>query len=222
MATYKEIHGVKVQYRDSDATAVEGDIWYNASTGLLKMYAAAGAWASGGNTNTGSLSQAGFGTQTAAFKVGGRPGEKDVAEIYDGSSWTEVNDLQTARAYQSGVGTTAAGLVFGGIVSEAESTLSEEYDGTNWAEGNDMGTGRYLQGTLGIQTAAIAATGATNPGATQALVESYDGTSWTEGPDVNTARVSVGSSGTQTAGIIFGGRPTNRDETEEWNGTSWA
>ena len=52
MATYKEIHGVKVQYRDSDATAIEGDVWYNSSTGLLKMYAAVGSWASGGNLNT--------------------------------------------------------------------------------------------------------------------------------------------------------------------------
>ena len=52
MATYKEIHGVKVQYRDSDATAIEGDVWYNASTGLLKMYASGGSWASGGNMNT--------------------------------------------------------------------------------------------------------------------------------------------------------------------------
>ena len=49
MATYKEIHGVKVQYRDSDATAVEGDVWYNSSTGKLKMYSGVGAWSTGGN-----------------------------------------------------------------------------------------------------------------------------------------------------------------------------
>ena len=49
MATYKEIHGVKVQYRDSDPTAVEGDVWYNSTTGKLKMYAGVGAWASGTN-----------------------------------------------------------------------------------------------------------------------------------------------------------------------------
>ena len=40
MANYKEIHGIKVQYRDSDATAVEGDVWYNSAQGTLKMYAA--------------------------------------------------------------------------------------------------------------------------------------------------------------------------------------
>ena len=49
MATYKEIHGVKVQYRGSDATAIEGDVWYNSNQGVLKMYAALGAWATGGN-----------------------------------------------------------------------------------------------------------------------------------------------------------------------------
>ena len=52
MANYKEIHGVKVQYRASDATAVEGDVWYNSSTGKLKMYSAVGAWASSNALNT--------------------------------------------------------------------------------------------------------------------------------------------------------------------------
>ena len=53
MATYKEIHGVNIQYRDSDATAIEGDVWYNAFAAKLKMYAAAGSWASGNAINTG-------------------------------------------------------------------------------------------------------------------------------------------------------------------------
>ena len=224
MTTYKAIHGKTIKHlaSDPDSSASEGEIWFNTTSSDYKtIVKAAGAWATGGATNTGSLSQAGFGTQTAAMKVGGRPGEKDVAEIYDGSSWTEVNDLQTARAYQSGLGTTTAGLVFGGILSDAQTALSEEYDGTNWAEGNNMGTGRYLTGTFGTQTAGLAATGNTYDAVT-AVVEQYDGSSWSEVGDVNTARVTVGSSGvTQTSGIIFGGRPTNRDETEEWNGTSW-
>ena len=52
MATYKEIHGINIQSRDSDPTAVEGDVWYNDTKSLLKMFAAAGSWASGGNMNT--------------------------------------------------------------------------------------------------------------------------------------------------------------------------
>ena len=146
MTTYKAIHGKTVQHlaSDPDAAAYEGQVWFNTTGADYKtIQKVAGSWSTGGNTNTGSLSQAGFGTQTAAMKVGGRPGDKDVAEIYDGSSWTEVNDLNTARAYQSGLGTTTAGLVFGGILSDAQCALSEEWNGTGWTEGDDMGTGRY-------------------------------------------------------------------------------
>ena len=74
MATYKEIHGVKVQYRDSDATAIEGDVWYNSSTGKLKMYASLGSWATGGALTTARASSGGAGTQTAALAFGGSTG----------------------------------------------------------------------------------------------------------------------------------------------------
>jgi len=72
MATYKELHGVNIQYRDSDATAIEGDVWYNASTGLLKMYASEGTFATGGNLNTGTYGRQGCGaSQSAALDAGG-------------------------------------------------------------------------------------------------------------------------------------------------------
>ena len=35
MATYKELRGVNIQSLDADPTAVEGDVWYNASTSKL-------------------------------------------------------------------------------------------------------------------------------------------------------------------------------------------
>ena len=93
MATYKELHGINVQYRSSDATALEGDVWYNSNTGLLKMYGSAGSWASGGNINTARAYLGVTGTQTATLAVGGNAPEKDETEEYDGSSWTEVGDL---------------------------------------------------------------------------------------------------------------------------------
>ena len=53
---------------------------------------AAGAWASGGNMNTGREYPAGAGTQTAALAAGGNnggsPNETALVEQYDGSSWT--------------------------------------------------------------------------------------------------------------------------------------
>ena len=91
MATYKEIHGVKVQYRDSDATAVEGDVWYNRSTGKLKMYASLGSWASANDLNNANDEAGYLGTQTAAMHFGGRnpsvSGLTDT-ETYDGSTWS--------------------------------------------------------------------------------------------------------------------------------------
>ena len=50
----------------------------------------AGAWASGGNLNTAVYVTQGFGTQTAAAKVGGYgadPGRKTNVEEYNGSAW---------------------------------------------------------------------------------------------------------------------------------------
>ena len=109
MTDYKAIHGKNILHVASDLDNAEGEgqIWFNTTSSDYKTITkVAGTWASGGNTNTGSLNQAGFGTQTAALKAGGRPGTKDVTEIYDGTSWTEVNNLQTGRAYLSGAGTT--------------------------------------------------------------------------------------------------------------------
>ena len=47
---------------------------------------------------------------------------------------------------------------------------------------------------------------------------------WTSGGNLNTARGMLAGAGTQTAGLGFGGEtsPGNRDETEEYNGTTWS
>ena len=113
MATYKEIHGINVQYRDSDATAIEGDVWYNASTGLLKMYSALGSWATGGALNTARYAAGGFGIQTAAKLCGNKPAATLVQD-YDGSAWTTGTSMTTARQYENSAGTTTAGIVIGG------------------------------------------------------------------------------------------------------------
>ncbi len=84
MANYKEIKGFGVQNLSSDAVASQ---------------ASGGSWASGGTLNTNQRGMnAGFGLQTAAICVGGitSPGAvTDVVEKYDGSSWTEVGDINT-------------------------------------------------------------------------------------------------------------------------------
>ena len=84
MATYKEIHGVNIQYRDSDATAVEGDVWYNRSTCKLRMHSALGSWASGNALNAGRYRMGSAGTRDAAVAFGGNkdPGQANETEFY--------------------------------------------------------------------------------------------------------------------------------------------
>src|SRR5210317_1392243 len=92
----------------------EGDVWYNSNTYKLKVRgvsAATGSWSTGGSMNTAKtlLGVSNSGTQTSALAFGGAVGPTSTytvtTELYDGSSWTEVNDLNTTRAYMGGSGT---------------------------------------------------------------------------------------------------------------------
>ena len=80
------------------ADAITGDFYYNSSTGQFKTVNSGGApigtWASGGSLNDARSELGGVGTQTAALAFGGNtPPETGNTETYDGSSWTEVNNL---------------------------------------------------------------------------------------------------------------------------------
>ena len=73
MTTYKEIFGKYVKNYSSDPTSdIEGQVWYNSTTGVFKTNLNAGAaWASGGNLGTARYQLAGAGTQTAGLAFGG-------------------------------------------------------------------------------------------------------------------------------------------------------
>ena len=225
MATYKEIHGVNIQYRDSDATAIEGDVWYNARTGLLKMYSATGAWTSGGNRNNSAYDGTGIGLQTAALAVHGESPLSAKAEEYNGSSWTEVTASPTALATGGGGGIQTS-AVFGGGYFPALSTESFEYDGTNWTEGGDINTGRKGVGGSGSASTAALIFGGEPPGpGGQAITELYDGSTWTEVGDLNNSRYNITGLGTSTATLACTGTEPQTGEKGEyveiWNGTAW-
>ena len=231
MATYKEIHGVKVQSLDSDPTALEGDVWYNASTSLLKMYTvAAGTWASGGNLPGNWLSAQGFGSLTAGVIAGGEVGGSDNAEAfhYDGSSWTAAGNINTQRGggHEGGYGTQTAGAIVGGHhpgIPTGVSASHETYDGSSWTEAGDLNTGRGYHATAdnGTTTAALAFSGLDHP-AFKTESEEFNGTSWTEGNDLSVGRQYIGGAGIQTAALAIGGHsPSVVDSTESYNGTSW-
>jgi len=191
------------------------------------------AWSEENALNQGRNSPGAFGTQTAAIcVVGYNTGDNaayDVSETWNGTSWTEGNNANTARGYvaASNQGTTTAGIIYGGQ-NEGPSpphpsyALTESYDGTNWTEVADLNTVRKVPAGGGTSTAAFAA-GGEYPTPSQVLTEIWNGTSWTEVAALNSAKFLSGSSGTTTAALVYGGDlgSGTTDTTESWNGTAW-
>ena len=220
--------------------AITGDFYYNSTTGQFKQVntggAPIGSWSSGGNLNTARYGIMSGGNTTAAIAGAGNtsgssPGYVDNAESYDGSSWSEVSETNTAKGFgASGTQTPAtAALIFGGNVNASPDFVgtTEYWNGSSWTELNDLNTARTnLAGAGSAYTAALAATGKNGGGKDN--VESFNGSSWTEIAEVNTTRPEGGvGTGTNTAAFVIGGTdpgspPGGRfTRVEEYDGSSW-
>jgi hypothetical protein len=234
MADYKNIKGFNIQYLDSDPpNPIEGQMWFNSTTQTLKGAEAggvpAGTWSSGGSLNAGHGYGTGFGTQNAAVSAfGGYPTETNNTELYNGTSWTEVNEGNTARRNLGSFGIQTSGLAFGGgpPFPASGSTLTESWNGTSWTEVNDLPTGVYNHRGVGTSSSAglrIGGVDAATPGKSKKADE-WNGTSWTAITDMTTIRESGGTSnaGSVTAALAFGGEsPSLTVNNEEWNGSTW-
>jgi hypothetical protein len=209
MAEYKGIKGFKVQTVSTDPAASIG---------------ATGSWASSTNLNTARAYGGGTpqGTQNAALFFAGNNGTADVAnnESYNGTTWTELADLNTARRLIGGIGTQTAALAFGGNPPVTGAT--EEWNGTSWVEGDDLSTARYAVGGFGIQTEAVAVGGSVGPPTYSDSVEYYNGTSWTAGTATPVGWRSAVGAGTEAAGLIFSGQnPALTTDALKFNGSTW-
>ena len=229
MATYKGIQGYSVQALSSDPTAadVEGQLWYNSNSGKFKIsVAGTAAWASGNDMVHSRKQFAGDGTQTATIAMGGNP---SYTETYNGTTWSEVNDLNTPRNQlgSSTQGSTTAALAYGGATNPGSPSSADDetelWNGTSWAEqSGDLNTARRTPTGAGTTTAALAAGGQTSPTTYMTESEEYNGTVWAEGDNLNTGRNAASGCGTQTAALTVGGRiPDSTDKTELYDGTSW-
>ncbi len=200
---------------------------YNASINVIT----AAAWASGGALNQARRIQGNVGGKDAGLSFGGftsSPEYLNVSEEYDGTSWTEGNNLNTARYGLRGFGIQTAAVAIGGQAQPAPTAIAnyESYDGSSWTASGSMNVAREEPGGFGILTAGVATGGFNGDPATMLTsTEEYNGSSWTSGGATSIASQSMGASGTQTAGSIAGGylgppgARTNR--TEEYGGTSW-
>ena len=233
MADYINIKGSTIQYLDSDpANPVLGQVWYNSTTQILKGAIAGGAssgtWSSGGAMSTYRGIFAGFGIQTASLAVSGARGDTGAVTVnneeYDGTSWSEEANVNTARYGVVGCGTTTAGLIYGQVVNPSTvGGVTEEWNGSSWSEVNDMNTSRGNSGTAGGGTteATFVVSGQVSPGSFPANTETWNGTSWTEVNDINTARRTLPGFGVSTAAIVAGGSSPSI-LVESWDGTSWS
>ena len=144
------------------------------------------------------------------------------SEEYDGTSWTEGNNLNTGRDILKGCGTQTAGLAFGGN-TPGNTAKTEEYNGTSWSEQNDLATARRGCGGAGIQTAGLCFGGDTSVGTPTVSLstEHYDGTSWTGGGNMPARREGLQSGGIQTAALMIGGGFPVTNACNQYDGTSW-
>ena len=233
MATYKSTKGLSVEVLAADPTTDDtvGLLYLNTTDNEFKYVRpgglSAGAWASGGNLNTGrTLQSNGSGTQTAGLVAGGEigPGTAQTAsEEYNGSSWTEGNDLAVGVIGNAGTGTQTAALSISGIndsppVGYVADTF--HYNGTSWSEGGDTPGARQSGAACGLQTATLWHGGAGPGSSNTANVFQYNGTAWTEAGDLNTARTGHAGTGTVTAALAIANSPV-AGIVEAYNGTSW-
>ena len=210
MAKYSDIKGFTVQTLSTDTVANQG---------------ANGAWSSGGTMNNARSNTGGAGTQTSALAISNDGSPYALNEEYNGSSWTEIAELNTGRN-GAGNGANAEAAMLSGGYSGGGTANTEVYNGSSWTEVNDLNTIREGQQSAGTSTAAILASGLSRgqPTAYPAVNESWNGTSWTEVNDVNTGRGSATTAGLQTSALLSGGHTPSANygyNVESWNGTSW-
>jgi hypothetical protein len=187
----------------------------------------AAAWASGGNLNTGrTLGGSAITSGTSGIVFGGSP-YTGKTESYNGATWSEVNDMNTARGYLSGFGTSTAAVGVGGFFDPNPQSAVEEWNGSSWSEETNLPAARKSAGNCGTLTAGLIFGGATSQPYDPNVVNStfeYDGSSWTAGGTLPQAKGQAASGGTQTAAFYAGGRINGgrSSKTAFYNGSSWS
>ena len=188
----------------------------------------AAAWASAPSIGTGRyLGGYGITPTNASIIFGGQSATGSVAntEEYNGSSWAENPDMNTARSRINGFGTQTAAVTMGGrqvgVPPNSVMNNTELYDGSSWTNGPAYPLTARGIGGAGTNAAglAIAAWTGSPPGFT--TCNDWNGSGWTAAEaNLNTARGYVSGWGTQSDAGAAGGPPANTDY-EEYNGSSW-
>ena len=142
------------EVRSDDPAASVGVVWFNTTSGVLKVYRTIGIWVSGGSLSVDFDLAAGCGTQGAAMGCGPNT-DTDGTQLYNGSAWSASGNMNTGRYWLSCFGTQTAGVSCGGWDGGLGDT-TEEFNGASWASGmEDLATARYNGASAGTQTAGL-------------------------------------------------------------------
>ena len=175
------------------------------------------SWTASGDGGTTRWGVGSAGTQTAGLAFGGfKPGPNlyNNTEEYNGSSWSEVNNLSTARNQVGFLGDVqTSALCIGGEAPSVVNTV-EGWNGTSWSsETNYPATSQGSAG-VGIESAGLVF--APSPNSTNAF--KYDGTTFTAAPSLGNGRQNGSRAGTTSAALAFGGNNgSGGNFTEEFN-----
>ena len=170
------------------------------------------------------------GSQNSAISIGGYSappspnGTLDLVESWDGSSWSEIAEISTARYQAMGAGSSyqSAMTAGGETAASGETANTEVWDNSSWTEsGNLPGTRTQCAGGGPVTSALIAG----QTGSPKGIVSTWNGASWSDVTELNTDRQAVMAMiSNDTAGTVAGGTSPgapNTVNTEQWNGTAW-
>jgi len=218
-----------------EVTSSAGEVWYNTAEEKLYFTYDINSWSEitdmiQGKTATNIVGHAG-----EILSVGGQinntnPYQSQCTELWNGTTWTEVNDTIEAQSGGGMAGNACAGILMSTGYGQATEG-NELWNGTNWSAGPDGGIhANGGVGTTGTANASLHAGGTGGSGQSLSGVVEWNGTSFYTGGSMPTARGRAGHAGTQNATYVFGGGTwagppaavVTSATTEKYNGTSWA
>ena len=165
-------------------------------------------FSSGNNQNLSTYNRSGWGTQNAAWLAGGGfPSDKNESEEFDGTSWTEGDNLNTARN-SGAVGGPQTAAIFS---TGSRLTNMEYYNGSSWSNQTACPTARSSAAGGGTQTSFVQAGGGSVGPPTYAINntgEEWNGSSWTSSGTLPAAQGSMNGAAigeSESAAMLAGG-----------------
>jgi len=134
--------------------------------------------------------------------------------------WITQANMNTARSFLAGAGTSSSALSFGGSTTGGNSAATELYTGASWSAQANMNIARYGLAGAGTSSSTLSFGGWTT--VNSAITELYNGTSWATQANMNVAVQRLAGAGTSSSALSFGGLAFAITATTElYNGVSW-